>query len=263
MSEWTSDELILSIVKRDVSHSERRSIPTFNDLPDWMVEEARAIARVSRSSAARYLVFFVAARDAASVEDFTEDVLFKGQDAKTWNIRDCICCPMELVCTTPSEIPSALEIRYLEMLANEEGERWFRIKPKPTDHLWSWSSGAVGVLKRNLPYWQQRRPISDLVGNYPVAVEDLEPIPPGHLDSSVRRWIARRLAWSAHAYLQQHRSTVTSDDLIAAVPEVDLARVTSDARIAAGALAREAHAFGDSPSFPQQAGFLGPEAWYR
>ncbi len=263
MSEWTGDELILSIVKRTVSPSERRSIPTLNDLPGWMVEEARSIARLSRMSAARYLMFFVAVRDAANAEDFIEDVLFQGQDVKTWNIRDCLCHPRGLICTTPSEIPSALEIRYLEMLANEEGERWFRIKPKPTDHRSSWLSGAVGVLKRNLRYWQQQRPLPDLLGNYPVTPEDIEQVPPGRLDSSVRRWIARRLAWSARAYLEQHRAAVAGDDLIAAVPGVDLSRVTPDARIAAAALAREAQAFGDSPGFPQQAGFLGPEEWYR
>lgn len=263
MSEWTGDELILSIVKRDVSPSERRSIPTFNDLPGWMIEEARAIARMSRMSAARYLMFFVAERDAASAEDFIEEVLFRGQDVKAWNVRDCICHPRGLIGTTSSQVPSALEIRYLETLANEEGERWFRIKPKPTDDRSSWSSGAVGILKRDLPYWQQQRPLPDVLGNHPVTAEDIEQVPPERLETSVRRWIAHRLAWSARAYLEQHRTVARGDDLIAAVPEVDLSRVTPDARIAAAALACEAQAFGDSPSFPQQAGFLGPEEWYQ
>jgi hypothetical protein len=263
MSDWTSDELILSIVKRDVAHSERRSIPTLNDLPDWMVEEARAIARVSRLSAASYLIFFVATRDMASAEDFIEDVLFKGQDVRTWKIQDCIFRPMERFCTTPSRIPSVLEIPYLDVLANEEGERWFRVKPDPADDLSAWSSGAVGVLKRSLRYWQQWGSPSEIMGNHPVTPEDIEQVPPERLASSVRRWIARRLAASTEAYLQQHWATVTADDLIAAAPGVDLARVTPDARIAAAALAREAQAFGGSPSFPQQAGFLGPEEWYQ
>lgn len=254
MIDWTSDENIHRIVKRDIPHTERSTVSTLNDLPDWMLEEARALARASRLSAVRYLRFYVATQYVSSAEDFTEDVLLKGQDAKTWRIRDCICHPVDRAYTT------ALEIHYLDTLASEDGERWFRIKPNQADPLSSWSAGAVGVLKRNVRYWH---PLSDVVGNYPVTPEDIESIPSDRVDSSVRRWIARRLAWSTQAYLQEHWGTVTGNDIIAAVPDVDLSRVTPDAKIAAAALAREAQAFGGSPSFPQQAGFLGPEEWYQ
>lgn len=254
MIDWTSDEVIHRIVRRDVPHSERGTIPTLNDLPDWMIEEVRALARESRLSAIRYLRFYVASPYASSAPDFVEDVLLKGQSAAAWGIQDCICYPVE------QNQRTALEVNYLRILENEEGERWFRIKVKPTDDHSSPSRGAVGILKRAIPYWY---PLSDVVGNYPVTPEDIEPVPPDRLDSSIRRWIARRLAWSARAYLEQHRTVARGDDLIAAVPEVDLSRVTPDARIAAAALACEAQAFGDSPSFPQQAGFLGPEEWYQ
>jgi len=41
MISWTTNEVIHRIVKRDVPESDRGTIPTLNDLPDWMVEEAR------------------------------------------------------------------------------------------------------------------------------------------------------------------------------------------------------------------------------
>jgi len=79
MIDWTGDENIHRIVKRDVPHTERWTVPTLNDLPDWMVEEARALAQASSLSAVRYLRFYVARQYASSAEDFIEDVLLKLQ----------------------------------------------------------------------------------------------------------------------------------------------------------------------------------------
>lgn len=254
MIDWTGDENIHHIIKRDVPHTERWTIPTLNDLPDWMVEEARALARASSLSAVRYLRFYVATHYASSAEDFIEDVLLKGQDARTWHIRDCIYLPEEHTRAT------ALEVRYLEMFNGIDGERWFRVPLKPTNHLSDWVVGMVGTVMRNTRYWETSPP--GLVRYLFAKPDDVELVPAGRLHSSIRRWIARRLAWWTKVDLQQ-ASAITGDDLIAAVPEVDLSRVTPDARIAAAALAREAQAFGDSPRFPQQAGFLGPEEWYQ
>jgi hypothetical protein len=254
MTRLSHDEVIQRIAKRQITPSDQGSIPTLNDLPAWMVDEARAIASESRLSAVRYLRFYVARHYLSSAEDFVEDVLEKGQDAATWQIRDCLCFPMERTYTT------ALEIQYLDILADEEGERWFRMKLRPTDDPSSWTPGAVGVLKRNVRYWHQ---LSDAVGAYSVAADDIEPVAPADLPGCVRRWIAHRIAWWTRSYLQRHPDTITGADLITAVPDADPTRVTPDAWIAASALAREAAAFGSSPQFPHQAGFLGPDEWYQ
>jgi hypothetical protein len=234
--------------------SEQGSIATLNDLPAWMVDEARVIARESVVGAVRYLRFYVATHHSSSAEDFVEDVLLEGQDAATWKVRDCVCFPVERAATT------ALEVHYLESLAGVEGERWFRIALRPGDHHSAASRGAVGVLKRNVRYWHTT---PDEIGDYPVKPEDIEVVDAVHLEISVRRWIAHRMAWWTRAHLEQRRPGLSGDDMLGAVPEVELSRVTADARIAADALAREVVAYGDSADFPRRAGFLGPDAWYE
>src|SRR5437763_5841439 len=107
MIRWTTDEVIHRIVTRDVPESDRGTIATLNDLPDWMVVESRTIARESLLAAVRYLKFYVAEQHAAYVPDFVEEVLRSGEDARTWNIRDCICIPREGTRLT------ALELHYL------------------------------------------------------------------------------------------------------------------------------------------------------
>jgi hypothetical protein len=254
MSYWTTHEVVHRIVKRNILMSEQGSISTLNDLPTWMVDEVRAIARESLVGAVRYLRFYVAMHHSSSAEDFVEDVLLKGQDAATWKIRDCVCFPVERRCAT------ALEVHYLEALDRVEGERWFRITPRPGDHHSAPSRGAVGVLKRDVRYWHTT---PDEIGDYPVNPEDIEPVEAVHLESNIRRWIAHRMAWWARDYLEQHPLGLTGGEILGAVPEVDLSRVTADARIAAEALAREAAVYADPAEFPRRAGFLGPDDWYQ
>jgi hypothetical protein len=254
MTLWVSDDIIHGIVKRDILTSERGSIATLNDMPAWMVEETRAIARESVVGAVRYVRFYVATQRGSSAEDFIEDVVLKGQDAATWMIRDCVCFAVERTYTT------ALEMHYLQALSGVDGERWFRIKRAPPDHHSDSLSGAVGVLKRQVRYWHTAPDGLDL---YSARPEDIERVEPGRVESSVRRWIAHRIAWWTREYLAQRRGGVTGDTILAAVPEVDRSKVTADARIATEALAREAAAYGGSPEFPAQAGFLGPEDWYQ
>jgi hypothetical protein len=254
MISWTTDSVIHRIIKRDIPASERGTIQTFNDIPDWMVEEARTLARESPLAAVRYLKFYITEQHFMRYDDFITDVLLQGKDAATWEIRDCICFPIERTCTT------ALEIDYLNSLDGVSGDKWFRIKPKTTDHHSSRSPGAVGILRRDVRYWQT---ISANVGDYPVTSDDFEIVTPDKLASTVRRWIAHRLAWWTNSYLKRARSDVTGADIIAAVPEVNQQRVTPDARIAADALAKETLVYYGSPNFPQQAGFLGLEEWYQ
>ncbi|TMQ19031.1 MAG: hypothetical protein E6J90_04890 [Deltaproteobacteria bacterium] len=252
---WPAGDTIRRIIKRDIEASDRGTIATLNDLPAWMIHEARAIARESLVCAVRYLRFYVSSDYSHRADDFIEDVLLKGQDARTWNIRDCICIPYEPTQTT------ALEVHYEETLAQVDGERWFRVKPKPSDHPSNHIPGAVGVVLRNTRYWEHsQQHISRFMFSRP---DDLEAVPIRRLASSIRRWIAHRLAWWATGFLKEARFAATGDEIIAAVPEVNMERVTDDARIAAAALAREVIVYRGSPHFPQQAGFLGPEEWYQ
>jgi hypothetical protein len=254
MSALSHDEAICRIVTRDIAESERGAVATLNDLPAWMVDEVLAIARESIVSAVRYLRFYVPREHASHVPDFVEDVGLKGQDAPTWRIRDCIYVPNEHTERT------AIEVRYLEMFDGVNGERWSRVSPHPADHRSDSIVGMVGTVMRDTRYWEKSPP--GLVRYFFTRPDRIERVSPDRLESSLRRWIAHRLAWWTKVDLQQ-AAAITGDELIMAVPGVDLGRVTSDAKIAAAALAREAQAFGDSPSFPQQAGFLGPEEWYR
>jgi len=256
MIPWTTDETIHRIVQRDVPNSERGTIATLNDLPGWMVEEARAIARESRLGAVRYLRFFVATQHVSSAEDFVEDVLLAGQDAAAWKVRDCIFVPDE-----PSQLRTVGVARYVDALAALEGERWFRVVPGSADHLSDSLPGVVGLVQRNTRYWHVT-PVG--ITRCPLAGSaDIESVAPTQLESSIRRWIAHRLAWWARDYLGQNRADATGDGIIQAASDGDMTPVTADARIAADALAREAVAYGDSADFPRRAGFLGPDAWYE
>jgi hypothetical protein len=254
MTLWHSGETINSIVKRDILLSERGSIPALNDLPGWMIEEAREIARASIVSAVRYLRFYVETQRGSSAEDFIEDVLLKGQDARTWRISDCLCSPWP-----PTPLAATDTGRYLRVLKDIDGEHWFRLRLKAGDRPSDHSPGMIGVLQRGCRYWSTPPPDT---GYYPVTrSDDLESVPTSLLASGIRRWIAHRLAWFARDRWQQ--SGITAESILHVAFGTEAQRVTPDARIAGEALAREAHAFGDSPSFPQLAGFLGPEEWYQ
>jgi hypothetical protein len=186
MIPWTTDEAIHRIVKREIPSSERGTIVTLNDMPDWMVEEARAIARESIVGAVRYLKFYVARPHASGAEDFVEDVLLKGQDARTWRLQDCICIPWPPISESTIDIQ-----RYLNSLKDIEGERWFRIRPKLTDRLSDYIPGMVGVVQRNSRYWHVAPPGSD---RCPVArPDDIEVVPPSQLEAA--SGAGSRTAW--------------------------------------------------------------------
>jgi hypothetical protein len=256
MTLWTTGEVIQRVVKRDIPLSEQDSIATLNDLPGWMVEEAREIARESRVGAVRYLRFYVAAHRSSSAEDFVEDVLQNGQAAATWRIRDALFVPHE-----PRHIIEVAVDRYVDGLAAVDGERWFRMRPKGAEHLSDYLPGMVGIVQRQTRYWHVT---PDRITRCPLALAaDVEAVDPAQLHGSIRRWIARRLAWWARAYLEQHRGHATCDGIIASASEPGGPEATADARVAATALAREAATHGDSTAFPLRAGFLGPDVWYQ
>jgi len=254
MISWTTNEVIHRIVKRDVPESDRGTIPTLNDLPDWMVEEARQIARESLVGAGKYLKFYVSAPYADWADDFIQDVLLDGGDARTWNVHDCLCIPDELTSTT------ALEVHYRDLFQGMDSERWFRIKPKSADQHSAASPGAVGILSREVRYWHAA---PKGLAFFRVQAQDVEFVEPAMLDIAMRRWIAHRMSWWARKHLELHRAGTTGDEIIRAIPGADASKLTDDARIAAGALAREARAYGETAEFPQRAGFLGIDSWYQ
>jgi hypothetical protein len=241
------------IVQRDILTSERGSVTTFNDLPEPLLAEARAIARESRAVAVRYLQFYVEKQDNSSSADFVEDVLLGDQAPGAWRIRDCLICPHPLTLATVLERP------YLDCLLQIEGERWFRVRPSPEDHRSDLVPGIVGVLRRDSRYWEVA---PDNTGQYFIGEAHLDRLSPGGLETSVRRWIAHVLAWWARDYLADVGAHVREGELLASIPECDCSKVTPDARRAATALAREVSAYCGSQQFPQLAGFIGPDEWY-
>ncbi len=243
------------IVTRDVQPADEGSIATLNDLPPWMVEEARAIAKEARLDAVYYLRFHVRTHDGSNVEDFVQDVLRDGQDAHTWGIGDWLVAPCEAMPVT------SVGAEMLQTLQVVEGERWFRLAPDLTKEPSDPSQGAVGVLRRGLRYWQHGPRIAgaDLFSTEGAAIE---PVPVEKLESSFRRWLARRMAWRARSYLASAGAAVAAPGIIDAIAAGHVGEVTRDAELAAMALAREVRAHGTEHDFGRRAGYLGPDSWY-
>ena len=253
MTLWAKGALISQIVQRDILTSERNSIATFNDFPEPLLAEARAIARESRAVAVRYLQFYVEKQDNSSSADFVEEVLLGDRTPGLWRIRDCLACPHPLTLAT------VLERSYLDCLLEIQGERWFRVRPSPEDDRSDLTSGIVGVLRRNSRYWEVA---PEGTGHYFIGAAHLEGLDTDKPEGSIRRGIAHVLAWWARDYLADVGASVHEAALLASISGCDASTVTSDTRRAAAALGREAKAYLGSPQFPQLAGFLGPEEWY-
>ena len=247
MTTWTH------MISREVSATDCGTINTLNDLPEWMVEEGRAVGRISLLAAYEYVKFYVRITPGSSAHDFASDVLCGNESAATWRIRDCVCIPLEPTATT------ALEIAYLKLFEGKESGAWVRIKPSLGPQDYSAAPGAVGILRHDVRYWHEA---PEGLGYYAVTSDQVEPVAASRVTISVRRWIAHRLAWYTKQVLALQNDS-SGDGILSAVPGAEMSRVTLDATIAARALAREAVAYAGSPQFPEQAGFLGPDEWYE
>lgn len=247
---------IQRLVMRDVQPGEAGSVATLNDLPEWMLEEVRDIAREHRLGAVRYLKFYVKLHEPPNVEDFVEEVLRNGQDPQTWGTRDWLCILRDQTPLTCLH----MSIKALHAMSELEGERWFRFEPEPTKHLSDEAPGAIGVLRKQIRYWQHTRIVG--VDYYSTNCGTIQPVPADQLESSFRRWIARRMAQWAKQYLVDAGAMVAAQGIIDAIAQGEQVEITRDAEIAAAALAREARAHGGEPDFVKRAGYLGPDSWY-
>jgi hypothetical protein len=238
---------------RAVPETDRKTIKTLNDLPDWMVTEGRQLARKSVLAAYEYVEFYVAVRRGSSHHDFTTDVLCDGQDAATWHIRDCLCI------SDNWDSQDLLTMDYMAAFDGVEAEQWYRLRVDGRRFDRSVFPGLVGPMKKAVRYWQVPEPGLDY---YMVTAEKIEPVAFADLHMWIRRWFARQLAWHLSA-LRSRPADVTRASILGAVRDLDVARASPDAIIAADALVREVRAYGATPEFPERAGYLGPDAWYR
>jgi hypothetical protein len=248
-------------VEREVRESERNSVPTLNDLPPWMVEEAKLVWRRGRLiPALDYLHFFVDGQDTADVMAFCEEVIAGGAEAATWRIADCLVGVAE---KAREAITYTIE-NYLATLNGVAGERWFRSRRKDEClQVFSPAGTGPGTLIRAMRYWTPFEvpnidaPIRRLAID--PALGSVERVPDGEMDIEIRRWMASAAAWWARDYLGAEAPHATVEGIVAAYTEP--AVPSADGLVALRALVREAR-LGD-PRWPGQAGFIGPDGWYR
>jgi len=248
-------------IERNVQETERGSIPTFNDLSSEMVAEARGVHRAGgRLAACSYLLFFVREQSDGDAESFCEEVIERGADASTWNIRDCLVSVVE----TDREGVTLSVDRYISALDGIEGERWFFARPLDVSNRGILMAGpGPGVLVRSVRYWTRlNAPTATDVHVRRIALDhdcSVERIPDGQIDGAIRRWIASTAAWWTREYLLTEGQHAAVEGIIAAYPEPITPSV--DGMIALRALVQEARS-GDS-RWPGQVGFIGPDDWYR
>jgi hypothetical protein len=236
-----------ALLGRKLPVEARASVPTLNDLPAALLEEARALARRSRPAAVLFLQYHVV----RSVEapDFCEEVLLGTADAATWGTRDVICV---------SDAGSTALLSFcvpdaMEALRPIEGDRWYRLAP-PAAPSYFGVPGAPGVLVRAARYWWER----------PAGVESavlsgpIERLSDADVPIAMRRWLASRIAWTAGDYLGRGAPSV--NDLLAALGGSP-ADASPDALIATEALVRESRLPDEQPTLAL--GFRGPDDWYR
>jgi len=235
-----------TLIGRNLEPSEQHSVPTLNELPPLMLEEARKLARVSRPMAVSYLQYHVA--EAAVATDFCDDVLLGTHAMATWGIR-------AVLCYRDLSIDELMNEPVEEMIAEMGvfiGERWYRKQP---NREFTESRGAPGVLVRAANYlW--KRPLG---AASVVAGSDIEQIADANIVIAFRRWIASRIGWQAEDYLSTNG--VTAAGILAALAH-DPASVSVDASVAISALVHEA-ALLRSAETDLPLGYMGPDDWYR
>src|SRR5205823_13317031 len=89
-----SAERIGTLLGRPVSESERGTIPTLNDVPEWLIDELRGrIGQIGALRAGCCLEFFVAVAGAAEANSFSHEVVAGRADPGRWGIGDALYLP--------------------------------------------------------------------------------------------------------------------------------------------------------------------------
>jgi hypothetical protein len=268
---------IASFLTREVTEAERETVPSYREMPSHLLQELRDVRkRCGRIAALRYLQFFVGRENERRAPDFIEDVVENPNAvASRWQIFDTV-----IVAKLP--IVSATVAAYLSVFDELDGERWYRLVSEPLQ-LGVPDDGAPGILLRDY-YWygptpwrgeSQDRPYVGRIQQCSRRDNNrLEEIPEAELPIAVRRWLAREIAshfrftnlqppYTYHAIRESLRSyswPVRSDDGRDRTLITDI-EPSADILIAIDALVKESQLPG--ADFPNSAGFLGPDDWYR
>ncbi len=87
-------ESLEAALGRSIDREHRSTVPSFNDLPEDMVAEARQLGQQSRTAAAAYLQFYVVKADLDSVARFIEEFLAtEATEGASWRTGDVRCIP--------------------------------------------------------------------------------------------------------------------------------------------------------------------------
>lgn len=258
MTKQFRDEALRRIITREIPDTDEKSIPTFNDFPDWMLREVREVAMESRRGAEQYIRFYLA-QDVYTVNiaEFVDEVVLQRQPAATWRVHDCLRVPRELTSST------LLTANYFQVLDEAPGEKWYRLVESLDVHPATSLHGAIGTLQRNVRFAPKIADEHPSTMQVVIGSSNVEEISNDRVAQGVRRWLAHRMAWVAQPYVAEAGPMVAAQGIIDSISRGQPLAVTRDAEVAAAALAREARAHGAEADFLRRAGFLGPDSWYE
>lgn len=229
---------------RTLLESDRASIASLNDMPDYVIVEARRLAQGRRVLAHLLLTYYAGRDNFRYVGNFIDDVVVNGFPASLWckgedflvpstSLIDQLCSPLE------------------RLLAPIDGFHGVRVRPRVS--AWQQGSsfeGAPGARRTGRNY----RTVNPN-GTLSLLAPEIESVAEANI--AVRRWIATRIArclpkgWPAAV-----------ESLRANAPSVPESHAwTEDARIALRAVGRELSELDQNEEAVP--GFRGPDAWYR
>ncbi len=276
MKRAPSPARVAPFLTREVTEAERESVPSYREMSEQTLAELRHVNRTfGMIAAVHYIHFFVNREDDRETMDFIEDVVENPNAvASRWQIFDTV-----IVAKLP--LVSATVAAYLSVFDELDGERWYRLVSEPLQ-LGVPDDGAPGILLRDY-YWygptpwrgeSQDRPYVGRIQQCSKRDNNrLEEIPEAELPIAVRRWLAREIAsrfgftklqppYTHHTIRESLRSYSwpASDDGVTYTETSDI-EPSADVLIAVDALVKESQLPG--ADFPNSAGFLGPDDWYR
>jgi hypothetical protein len=235
-------ELIERKLGRRLDAQKRGSVDNLNEIPEWLLEDARALETPLLAEA--LFNYFTNPTCWPFLKIFVQEVVFGGVSSQTWHRGRILVPSLSLDEQLLWEPP--------KLLMPIGGTFQVRIVPK----LQSWEAGVawVGAPARPEPDANYSSPLPpEAVGLGTTEIESVTDV-----SVALRRWIAGRLA-AVLKVSGRLNTFLELSELTVELPPIE--RWTNDARIAAQALLRECREFGAfEGGIP---GFRGSDAWYR
>lgn len=268
--------VISPLLTRVVTESERASVASYRSMPPHILQELKDVRmRCGRLGAMKYIQFFVDRNNDDEVPDFIVEVVESLEiDPSAWRINDIVFV------SNVSFLGSVVD--YRKNVEELEGERWYRVE-KIRRTLDSLENDAPGVLVRNfkagtqVPWRQIPEPcgVSSIKSQVRQDGDALIKIEESGFALAVRRWQAKKIANFAFRNPLQVNKGLELETLLAIlttyewpvsrggewVGNITNIEPSADALIAINALVKESQL--PDADFPNSAGFLGPDDWYR